>query len=73
MSCDELFSKIDNFGAKTASDPLKAYLAMPILPAVADPIMYWQSQLAGGNPLTQMGLDFLSAPAASTDVEHAFL
>ena len=39
--------------------------------ACADPIQYWSS-LVGVHPLAQMALDFLSAPAASTDVERAF-
>ena len=39
---------------------------------VDDPIKYWIAQRAGGHPVAQMALDFLSAPAASTDVERAF-
>ncbi|KAK7678734.1 hypothetical protein QCA50_018316 [Cerrena zonata] len=65
---------IDNFGLKTGtdSDALTAYLDSPIVGLRLDPINYWSSQLSLGDPLARMALDFLSAPAASTDVERAF-
>ncbi|KIP05469.1 hypothetical protein PHLGIDRAFT_74254, partial [Phlebiopsis gigantea 11061_1 CR5-6] len=55
-----------------AKDVLDMYLSTPQVPNVGDPLLYWQSQLAGGNPLAQMALDVLSAPASSIDVERAF-
>lgn len=54
------------------SDPIGEYIDSPTLPQVDDPIKYWLGQRAAGHPLAQMALDFLSAPAASTDVERAF-
>ncbi|EKM57144.1 uncharacterized protein PHACADRAFT_64752, partial [Phanerochaete carnosa HHB-10118-sp] len=68
----DLFAEIDNFSTSEPSDALEAYLSSPPLPKVGDPIMYWQSQLTGGDPLARMGLDFLSAPASFVDVERAF-
>ncbi|KDQ58818.1 hypothetical protein JAAARDRAFT_93562, partial [Jaapia argillacea MUCL 33604] len=53
-------------------DALAEYLATPNLPHVNNPIVYWTSQTLEKNPLTAMALDFLSAPAASTNVERAF-
>ncbi|KAK7693995.1 hypothetical protein QCA50_003571 [Cerrena zonata] len=63
---------VDSFGISTDGDLITEYLESPILSSCADPIMYWSSQLAGGDPRAQFALDFLSAPAASTDVERAF-
>ncbi|KLO05129.1 hypothetical protein SCHPADRAFT_802371, partial [Schizopora paradoxa] len=36
----------------------------------ADPIKYWYAKQ--GDPFARMGLDFMSAPATSVDVERAF-
>ncbi|KAK7685245.1 hypothetical protein QCA50_011608 [Cerrena zonata] len=65
---------IDSFGLNVDADvdALTAYLEALIVEVHLDPIQYWSLQLSGGNPLVQMALDFLSAPAASTDVERAF-
>ena len=67
-----LFAELDSWGTEESDDALEAYLLSPALPKVGDPIMYWQSQLTGGDPMARMSLDFLSAPASSVDVERAF-
>lgn len=69
---DNFFTDIDEFNTFTIADPVAEYLDSSTLAHVSDPIKYWQSQLTGGHPLAYMGLDFLSAPAALTNVEHAF-
>lgn len=70
---DDFFADVDSFNHATAiMDPVTEYFESSPLAHVSDPITYWHSQLAGGHPLAQMGLDFLSAPAASIDVERAF-
>ncbi|KAF7795182.1 hypothetical protein EIP86_006331, partial [Pleurotus ostreatoroseus] len=66
----DLFAEVDNYGMEDIDDPIKVYLESSPEP-VADPIMYWTSRL-GSSPLARMALDFLSAPAASVDVERAF-
>ncbi|KDQ50929.1 hypothetical protein JAAARDRAFT_141085, partial [Jaapia argillacea MUCL 33604] len=53
-------------------DALAEYLATPNLPHVDNPIVYWMSQTPEKNPLAAMALDFLTAPASSTNVECAF-
>lgn len=54
-----------------STDVLDIYLTSLTLPNIIDPLLYWQSQLTGGDPLAQMALDVLSAPASSVDVERA--
>lgn len=44
-------------------DPIKADFAK-------DPLKYWSEKT--GDPFARMGLDFMSAPATSVDVERAF-
>ncbi len=58
-------------------DALEEYLGAPCLSEVDDPLQHWNGILMGTKSpekraLSQMCLDFLSAPAASTDVERAF-
>ncbi|KAK7680162.1 hypothetical protein QCA50_016671 [Cerrena zonata] len=63
---------VDSFSLMTDGDLLTEYLESPMVRGCADPIQYWSSLLVGGDPRAQMALDFLLAPAASTDVECAF-
>jgi hypothetical protein len=64
------------FGSHHAcSDPLDIYLADPPITSITNPLTYWHSIMSSQNvfaPLARMALDFLSMPAASTDVERAF-
>lgn len=53
---------IDDFATASDGDMLTEYLESPTIRGCADPIQYWLSLLAGGDPRTQMALDFLSAP-----------
>lgn len=53
------------------SDALKDYLSVPPVSSACDPTAWWAS-LGADNALARMALDFLSTPAASTDVERAF-
>jgi hypothetical protein len=55
-----------------ASDALDLFLADPPITSITD---YWHTISSSRNPLASlapMTIDFLSIPAASTDVEHAF-
>lgn len=61
---------MDSWGKSKTHDPIGDYLKTDIAPC-DDPIGYWSS-LLGRHPLAQMALDFLSAPAASVEVERAF-
>lgn len=67
---ENLFSEIDQFGMDVSTDPIKTYLESST-EAVGDPIAYWASRLSH-SPLARMALDFLSAPAASVEIERAF-
>lgn len=69
---DDLFADIDNFGKNPTQDALDAWIKSPTIGNAGDPIAWWASMLSSGDPLAPMALDFLSAPAASTDVERAF-
>lgn len=55
-------------GGGSDVDPIEQHLTTPTLPNVADPLLYWNSQLVGGNETSiaaaRMALDFLSAPGA---------
>ncbi|EAU88633.2 hypothetical protein CC1G_01006 [Coprinopsis cinerea okayama7 len=53
-------------------DALEEWLSTPPVKTKLDPIKYWFKQKQDGHPLAQMALDFLSAPATSTDAERAF-
>ncbi|KAJ3519443.1 hypothetical protein NMY22_g13198 [Coprinellus aureogranulatus] len=60
--------------SSVTADPLEEWLATPPIATNVklDPIKYWSDMKAGGHPLAQMALDYLSVPATSTDVERAF-
>ena len=64
------------FGShRVRSDPIDIYLADPPITSITNPLIYWHSIMSSQNifaPLARMALDFLSMPAASTDVERAF-
>ncbi|KAJ3511644.1 hypothetical protein NMY22_g15587 [Coprinellus aureogranulatus] len=71
----EQFNFHRNASSSTATaDPLEEWLATPPIATNVklDPIKYWSDMKAGGHPLAQMALDYLSVPATSTDVERAF-
>ncbi|KAF9060056.1 hypothetical protein BDP27DRAFT_1430502 [Rhodocollybia butyracea] len=79
---DDLFKEINKFGHTNAStnaeDVLKSYLSSPT-DAETDPVKFWVSRLDRtgdkGTPrgaLARMGLDYLTALATSTHVEHLF-
>ncbi|KAE9395053.1 hypothetical protein BT96DRAFT_792165, partial [Gymnopus androsaceus JB14] len=75
---DNIFGELDQFGHTNAEDVLEAYLNSPT-DADTDPIKFWVSRLdklglkvTPQGALAQMGLDFLTAPATSTDVECLF-
>ncbi|SJL16081.1 uncharacterized protein ARMOST_19597 [Armillaria ostoyae] len=65
-------------------DALEKYLSEPVIDDLDDPLHYWTSlldecdslgkviQVTLKGALAQMALDFLSAPATSTDVERLF-
>jgi hypothetical protein len=53
-------------------DPITDWLSTPPIFTVTDPLEFWSKMEVGGHPLARMALDFMSAPAASTDVERAF-
>ncbi|KDQ49822.1 hypothetical protein JAAARDRAFT_142863, partial [Jaapia argillacea MUCL 33604] len=67
------FSDIELSVANAMHNLLTEYLASLNSPLVTEPIAFWVSQIPEKNPLAAMVLDFLTAPAASTDVEHACL
>ncbi|KIJ35192.1 hypothetical protein M422DRAFT_181059, partial [Sphaerobolus stellatus SS14] len=67
-----LFADVDNFNLDTNKDKLDQYLSTPPDTTCADPITYWNARLASGSQLARMGLDILSIPATSVDVERAF-
>ncbi|KIJ47636.1 hypothetical protein M422DRAFT_163711, partial [Sphaerobolus stellatus SS14] len=66
------FADADNFNLDVNKDELDQYLSTPPDTTCADPIAYWNARLASGSQLAQMGLDILSIPATSVDVERAF-
>lgn len=70
VAVDDLFAELDSWGTSRTDDPVGDYLKADIVPC-DDPIAYWTAVI-GLHPLAQMALDFLSAPAASVDVERAF-
>ncbi|KAI0310522.1 hypothetical protein OF83DRAFT_1178464 [Amylostereum chailletii] len=55
---------------KAPVDELEEYMSSPHIPTVSDPIRYWRQFLP--SPLARIALDFLSAPASSTDIERGF-
>lgn len=72
------FARLDQWGRTGAAvDVLEEYLLTPCDSDVSDPIMHWHGVLMSSSSpekkaFAQMCLDFLSAPASSTDVERAF-
>ncbi|KDQ48998.1 hypothetical protein JAAARDRAFT_51921, partial [Jaapia argillacea MUCL 33604] len=66
------FGDIHQSVVDSSHDLLEDYLATPNLPLVDNPISFWLSQIPEKNPLAAMALDFLTVPAASTDIERAF-
>jgi len=57
-----------------ARDELADFWGSPRLSHDADPLLYWQGIMMSDpdNRLAYMAIDYLSAPAASADVERAF-
>jgi hypothetical protein len=68
------FAEIDTFGVIAAKngDVITEWLSSPPLVTVTNPIVWWTMMGDAGDPLAPMALDFLSVPAASTDIERAF-
>ncbi|KIJ29107.1 hypothetical protein M422DRAFT_188910 [Sphaerobolus stellatus SS14] len=59
---------------QSSADALELYLSTGTIPCT-DPIAYWHAQCKSGvipEALAKMALDYLSVPASSTDVKHAF-
>lgn len=77
-SANERFARLEQYGRNTvSSDALEEHLSTPCLGDVDDPLAHWNgvltsSRSAEKQALARMALDFLSTPAASTDVERAF-
>ncbi|KAJ3576951.1 hypothetical protein NP233_g99 [Leucocoprinus birnbaumii] len=69
---NQLFDDLDGRHDTSMTDSLEEYLNSPPLPTVKDLIQWWTAMEVTGNPLAQMALNFLSSPAASTDIECAF-
>ncbi|KAF5328028.1 hypothetical protein D9758_018770, partial [Tetrapyrgos nigripes] len=77
---NDIFAKMDEYGQDNTDneeDVFTVYLREKT--TAEDPISYWTKRLDKPNAkctpqgaLAQMGLDFCSAPAASTDVERLF-
>ncbi|OJT13582.1 hypothetical protein TRAPUB_9870 [Trametes pubescens] len=72
------FAAIGSAAKGGRADALKIYLEEPPSDTVSDPLKYWDLVLkstpesSGQHALAQMAIDFLSAPATSTDAERAF-
>ncbi|KAJ3549237.1 hypothetical protein NM688_g5201 [Phlebia brevispora] len=67
---DNLFAEVDSWGKSKTCNSVGDYLKTDIV-VCADPLAYWIG-LLGRDPLAQMALDFLSAPAAFVEVECTF-
>ncbi|KAL0565061.1 hypothetical protein V5O48_016971 [Marasmius crinis-equi] len=81
MDVDELdWDNIDNYGSDTMEDVFQAHISSGQEPNIEDVIKHHCMKLAPSNltihtsthMFARMALDFLSTPAASTDVEHLF-
>jgi hypothetical protein len=74
------FDDLDNYGTHTNADAFETHISSGLEPGIEDVIKHYSSKVApagattrtSGNMFAQMALDFLSAPAASTDVERLF-
>ncbi|KAL1945891.1 hypothetical protein VTO73DRAFT_1893 [Trametes versicolor] len=72
------FAAIGGAAKAGCVDTLKKYLEEPPAETVTDPLKYWDlvlkssSESSGEHALARMAIDFLSAPATSTDAERAF-
>ncbi|PBK67359.1 hypothetical protein ARMSODRAFT_889408, partial [Armillaria solidipes] len=83
IDSDDPFADVDNFGHNLEQDLFKVYIQAPQFDC-GDLISHWTAKLNQHSPksktkkvtpegaLAQMALDFLSALAASTDVECVF-
>jgi hypothetical protein len=73
-TANKYFAELDMMGLDIpgSADPITDWLSTPAITTVTDPLEFWAKMEVGGHPLARMALDFMSAPAASTDVEHAF-
>jgi hypothetical protein len=71
---NKYFAELDMIGLNilASADPITDWLSTPPIVTATDPLEFWTKKEAGGHPLAHMALDFMSAPAASTDVERAF-
>jgi hypothetical protein len=58
---NKYFEDFNSYNASDMSDPISEWLSTPTIPG-ADGLMYWNAMEASRHPLSQMGLNFLSAP-----------
>ncbi|KAK0442737.1 uncharacterized protein EV420DRAFT_1278307, partial [Desarmillaria tabescens] len=80
---EDLFADVNNYRHSTEGDVFEAYINDPVTDC-GDPIIHWSAKLDKRDAkskkkvvtpmgaLARMALGFLSAPAASTDVEQVF-
>ncbi|EEB91800.1 hypothetical protein MPER_09785, partial [Moniliophthora perniciosa FA553] len=74
------FAAVERYGLNTTEDVFEEYIASPRDTSITDVIAHWSARLpkpddriiTSQHMLAQMALDFLSAPATSTDVECLF-
>ncbi|GJF00030.1 hypothetical protein PsYK624_163070 [Phanerochaete sordida] len=72
---DDPFACLDTYTLEGDGDVLDNWLKTPTNPSCVDPLAHWENQRKVApmwEPLARMALDFLSVPAASTNVERAF-
>jgi hypothetical protein len=71
---NKYFAELETIGhdVNVDVDPITDWLSTPPILTITDPIKFWTRMEGCGHPLVWMALDFLSAPASSTDVERAF-
>ncbi|KIM91753.1 hypothetical protein PILCRDRAFT_83832 [Piloderma croceum F 1598] len=69
---DEIPSLDSYSSTSVLGDPVDEWLSTPALTNVSDGLSWWAAMAQIKHPLAPMALDFLSAPATSTDVEQAF-
>lgn len=58
-----MFASIDNYGVNNTVDAFDAYLASSTIANCHNPLKYWSDNV--DDPLSRMGLDFLSTPGTS--------
>lgn len=75
---NDRFARLLQYARSSSSmDALEEFLSAPCVSDIDDPLTHWNGVYTATKnlekrALARMALDFLSAPAASTDVERAF-